>query len=48
MSLFVASIAFRGQAETVEAKAAILTASIVAGVLGYLVLRSGSGVREAG
>jgi len=41
MSLFVASIAFRGQAETIEAKAAILVASVVAGVLGYLVLRLG-------
>ncbi|MDR3686691.1 MAG: Na+/H+ antiporter NhaA [Coriobacteriia bacterium] len=43
MSLFVASIAFRGQVETTEAKAAILVASLVAGVLGYLMLRYGTG-----
>ena len=42
MSLFVASIAFRGVAETVEAKAGILVASVIAGGLGYLVLRFAS------
>lgn len=39
MSLFVASIAFRGAEETVEAKVAILVASVLAGVAGYLLLR---------
>jgi NhaA family Na+:H+ antiporter len=39
MSLFVASIAFRGQLQSTEAKTAILVASLVAGGLGYLVLR---------
>lgn len=43
MSLFIAGIAFRGSFETTEAKVAILGASVVAGVLGYLVL----GSREA-
>ncbi len=40
MSLFVASLAFRGTAEITEAKMAILLASVVAGLAGYLVLRS--------
>ena len=39
MSLFVASLAFRGEAEITEAKMAILLASVVAGVAGFLVLR---------
>jgi Na+:H+ antiporter, NhaA family len=39
MSLFMASVAFRGPAETLEAKAAILVASLTAGLLGYLVMR---------
>ena len=39
MSLFVASLAFRGTAEITEAKMAILLASVLAGVAGYLVLR---------
>jgi NhaA family Na+:H+ antiporter len=40
MSLFVASIAFRGAEQINEAKIAILVASIVAGTLGYFVLRA--------
>jgi Na+:H+ antiporter, NhaA family len=47
MSLFVTSIAFRGLLEIREAKAAILVASLVAGVLGYLMLRFGTGQRDA-
>jgi NhaA family Na+:H+ antiporter len=39
MSLFVASLAFRGTLEITEAKMAILLASLVAGVAGFLVLR---------
>lgn len=39
MSLFVASIAFRGALEISEAKVAILVASAIAGALGYLTLR---------
>jgi NhaA family Na+:H+ antiporter len=39
MSLFVASLAFRGTAEITEAKMAILLASVAAGVAGFLVLR---------
>ena len=39
MSLFVASLAFRGEAEINEAKTAILLASVLAGVGGFLVLR---------
>jgi NhaA family Na+:H+ antiporter len=39
MSLFVASLAFRGLEEINEAKMAILLASLVAGLAGYLVLR---------
>ncbi len=39
MSLFVASLAFRGTAEINEAKMAILLASVIAGVAGFLVLR---------
>jgi Na+:H+ antiporter, NhaA family len=39
MSLFVASLAFRGTAEITEAKMAILLASVVAGLAGFLVLR---------
>jgi NhaA family Na+:H+ antiporter len=39
MSLFISSIAFRDAAETTEAKIAILLASVIAGLLGYLVLR---------
>ena len=46
MSLFVASIAFRGQAETTEAKAAILFAPVIAGGLGYLMLRYGTRAPE--
>ena len=38
MSLFVASIAFRGQIETVDAKIGILIASVLAGGLGYWAL----------
>jgi NhaA family Na+:H+ antiporter len=39
MSLFVASLAFRGTAEITEAKMAILIASVVAGLAGFIVLR---------
>ncbi len=39
MSLFVASLAFRGLEEINEAKMAILLASLVAGLAGYLMLR---------
>jgi NhaA family Na+:H+ antiporter len=39
MSLFVASLAFRGTEQIAEAKMAILLASLVAGVAGFLVLR---------
>jgi NhaA family Na+:H+ antiporter len=39
MSLFVASLAFRGLEEINEAKMAILIASLVAGLAGYLMLR---------
>lgn len=39
MSLFVASIAFRGQAFTDAAKGAILFASVAAGLIGYTWLR---------
>jgi NhaA family Na+:H+ antiporter len=39
MSLFVASIAFRGQLETADAKIGILVASVLAGMLGYVALR---------
>ncbi|PKQ15416.1 MAG: Na+/H+ antiporter NhaA [Actinobacteria bacterium HGW-Actinobacteria-7] len=39
MSLFVANLAFRTQGVQTEAKVAILAASVVAGVLGYLWLR---------
>jgi NhaA family Na+:H+ antiporter len=47
MSLFVASIAFRGALEATEAKAAILVASVIAGALGYAVLRLVSRARAA-
>jgi NhaA family Na+:H+ antiporter len=39
MSLFVASLAFRGTAEITEAKMAILLASLLAGVGGFTILR---------
>jgi len=39
MSLFVASLAFRGTQQINEAKMAILIASVLAGFVGYLVLR---------
>jgi NhaA family Na+:H+ antiporter len=39
MSLFVASIAFRGAIESTEAKVGILVASVIAGVAGYVALR---------
>jgi NhaA family Na+:H+ antiporter len=39
MSLFVASLAFRNTAEITEAKMAILLASVLAGVAGFLMLR---------
>jgi Na+:H+ antiporter, NhaA family len=47
MSLFIASIAFRGALETTEAKMAILVASVAAGVFGYLMLRYGTGANDA-
>ncbi len=40
MSLFIAALAFEGHALLTVAKLAILTASTVAGVVGYLILRS--------
>jgi NhaA family Na+:H+ antiporter len=39
MSLFVASLAFRGTAEITEAKMAILLASLLAGITGFTILR---------
>ena len=42
MSLFVASLAFRDSQLQAQAKLAILVASLIAGVGGYLVLRLAS------
>ena len=42
MSLFVASLAFRYSQLQAQAKLAILVASLIAGVGGYLVLRLAS------
>lgn len=39
MSLFVSNLAFRGQLLQAEAKLGIILTSVIAGVLGYLVLR---------
>ncbi len=46
MSLFVASLAFRGTTEINEAKMAILLASVIAGIAGFLVLRFSSPAPE--
>lgn len=48
MSIFVTGLAFTGALEASEAKAAIIAASVIAGCLGYLVLRTTGGykVRE--
>lgn len=40
MSLFVANLAFKDPAQVLEAKFAILVASLLAGVVGYFVLRA--------
>jgi NhaA family Na+:H+ antiporter len=40
MSLFIANIAFSAPAETIQAKAAILVASVAAGLVGWSILRS--------
>jgi NhaA family Na+:H+ antiporter len=42
MSIFVASIAFRGHEQIDQAKAAIIFASVLAGAIGYFVLRAAS------
>lgn len=42
MSLFIASLAFTDEVLQVQAKVGIFSASIVGGVLGYLILKSGS------
>lgn len=49
MSIFVSSLAFTDSAALTEAKAAILVSSVIAGVLGYSVLRflGRPGVKEA-
>jgi NhaA family Na+:H+ antiporter len=49
MSLFISGLAFRAGIQQTEAKVAILVASLVAGVVGYLILRSAPEVpAEAG
>jgi Na+:H+ antiporter, NhaA family len=40
MSIFIASLAFRGTQFLFMAKLAILTASLIAGILGFIILRS--------
>ena len=48
MSIFVTSLAFSGEPALIdEAKIGILAASVLAGVLGYLLLRVSSGERSA-
>ncbi|HZL05293.1 MAG TPA: Na+/H+ antiporter NhaA, partial [Coriobacteriia bacterium] len=44
MSLFIAGLAFRAGILQTEAKLAILVASVVAGIGGWLVLRGASAV----
>ncbi len=46
MSIFIASLALPDPAHLDAAKAGILVASLISGVLGYLVLRSGAQKRE--
>jgi NhaA family Na+:H+ antiporter len=49
MSIFVTTLAFYGEPGLIdEAKIGILVASVLAGVLGYLLLRMSSGTRAAG
>jgi Na+:H+ antiporter, NhaA family len=45
VSIFISSLAFDDAAHLMEAKTAVLAASVVAGVLGYLVLRHNSHVQ---
>ncbi|HUI85239.1 MAG TPA: Na+/H+ antiporter NhaA [Candidatus Binatia bacterium] len=47
VSIFISSLAFDDPAHLMEAKAAVLVASVVAGVLGYLALRDGARSRRS-
>jgi len=46
VSIFISSLAFEDEAHLMEAKAAVLGASVVAGILGYVLLREGKPVQE--
>lgn len=48
MSIFIALLSFSSDALVAEAKFAILTSSVLAGVLGYILLRAGSSANAYG
>ena len=46
VSIFISSLAFEDPAQLMEAKAAVLGASVIAGLLGYVLLREGKPAQE--
>ena len=48
VSIFISSLAFDDPIHLMEAKTAVLAASVIAGVLGYLGLRKRDGASETG
>jgi NhaA family Na+:H+ antiporter len=48
VSIFISSLAFDDPAHLMEAKTAVLAASVVAGVLGYLALRDANSRQKSG
>ncbi|MGZ4825168.1 MAG: Na+/H+ antiporter NhaA, partial [Terriglobales bacterium] len=46
VSIFISSLAFDDASQLLEAKTAVLAASLLAGVLGYFALRDGEGASQ--